>query len=44
MNKFEKERQAANGADKDDSKAAMEVEDNGDSGEDNDQDQVVPAE
>jgi len=44
VNKFEKERQAANGADKDDSKAAMEVEDNGDSGEDNDQDQVVPAE
>ena len=42
MNKFEKERQAANGVAKDDSATVTEVEDNGNK-EDN-EDQVVPAE
>jgi len=42
VNKFEKERQAANGVAKDDSATVTEVEDNGNK-EDN-EDQVVPAE
>jgi len=44
VNKFERERLAANGGVKDDTAVAAEVQDHNDIEEDIDEDQVVPAE